>query len=67
LICFEALPRAHNRARFALCCSASGPELEAGLERLSTYNRYPPIDPAAEREVIVNAVLSAGDYPLSQE
>ena len=67
LICFEALPRAHNRARFALCCSSGGPELEAALARLSTYNRYPPIDPAAEREVIVQAVLSAGDYPLSQE
>jgi alkylation response protein AidB-like acyl-CoA dehydrogenase len=67
LICFHGLPRAHARARYALCCSASGEELESALARLDGYNRYPPIDPAAEREVVAQAVLAAGDYPLSQE
>jgi alkylation response protein AidB-like acyl-CoA dehydrogenase len=65
LICFHALPRAHARARFALCCSMSGDELIEALARLDSYDRYPPIDPAAEREIVVQAVLQAGDYPLS--
>jgi len=67
LICFHALPRAHARARFALCCSTSGSELDEALLRLDSYNRYPPINPAAERELVAQAVLDAGDYPLSQE
>jgi alkylation response protein AidB-like acyl-CoA dehydrogenase len=67
LICFHGLPRAHARARYALCCCLSGAELDSALERLDGYNRYPPIDPVAEREVVTQAVLAAGDYPLSQE
>ncbi len=67
LICFHGLPRAHARARYALCCSTSGAELETALARLDRYDGYPPIDPVAEREVVVQAVLAANDYPLSQE
>jgi alkylation response protein AidB-like acyl-CoA dehydrogenase len=67
LICFDSVPRAYARARFALCCSASGAGLDEALRQLESYNRYPPINPAEEREIVVQAVLSAGDYPLSQE
>jgi alkylation response protein AidB-like acyl-CoA dehydrogenase len=67
LICFHSLPHAYARARFALCCSAEGPELQNSLARLEGYDDYPPINPAAEGEVIAKAVLEAGDYPLSSE
>jgi alkylation response protein AidB-like acyl-CoA dehydrogenase len=67
LLAFGAVPRAQARARFALCASADGAELQKELEHLDNFNVYPPINPAAEGEIVAKAVLDAGDYPLSSE
>jgi len=64
LYVFEALPRAVVRARTAICCSAEGEALATALSQLEGLARIHPIDPAAEREVVVEAMLGAGGYPF---
>ncbi len=64
LYAFEALPRAILRARTAICCSAEGEPLATALAQLEELARSSPIDPAAEREVVVEAMLGHGGYPF---
>ena len=64
LYAFDAVPHAAQRARTALCASAQGEDLTAALAQLEALARAAPIDPVAERETIVAAVLDKGGYPL---
>jgi alkylation response protein AidB-like acyl-CoA dehydrogenase len=61
---FEALPRSVVRARTAICCCLEGSALAAALAQVEDLGRSPAIDPSAEREVIVEAMLAAGGYPF---
>jgi alkylation response protein AidB-like acyl-CoA dehydrogenase len=64
LYAFEALPRAVVKARTAICCSAEGEALTTGLAQLEELAKSAPIDPAAKREVVVEAMLRSGGYPF---
>ncbi len=64
LYAFEALPRAVVRARAAICCCLEGSALAAALAQVEDLGRGPAMDPSAEREVIVEAMLGAGGYPF---
>jgi alkylation response protein AidB-like acyl-CoA dehydrogenase len=64
LFTFEARERAHERARYSLCCTLKGAELEKALDGLHGVRGRAPIDPVAEREAIMGGIASAGGYPF---
>ncbi|MHB8417422.1 MAG: acyl-CoA dehydrogenase family protein [Myxococcales bacterium] len=64
LFTFEAQARAHERARWALCCTLKGAELEKALAGLDGLHPSAPIDPVAERETILGGIAAAGGYPF---
>lgn len=63
LYAFDAVPRAAQRARAALCCSLEGEALAEALGQLEKLARMAPTDPSVEREIIATAVLEHGGYP----
>jgi hypothetical protein len=66
LYAFDALPRAAQRARTALCNSAQGEVLTKALAQLETLSKAPPIDPSVEREIVAAAILDQGGYPIAR-
>ena len=64
LFTFEAHQRAYDRARYALCCALKGEDLKKGLASLDRWQKLAPIDPVAEREVILGGIAAASGYPF---
>ncbi|HUB08666.1 MAG TPA: acyl-CoA dehydrogenase family protein [Myxococcales bacterium] len=64
LFTFEARERAHDRARYALCCTLKGADLEKALAALERTRGSSPIDPVAERETIMGGIAAAEGYPF---
>ncbi|WIG98992.1 acyl-CoA dehydrogenase family protein [Myxococcus sp. SDU36] len=64
LYALDAIPRAYDRTRRALCATLKGDALDQALKRLGTLDVFTPYDPAALRETVVVALESAGGYPL---
>lgn len=67
LYALDAVPRAFDRTRRALCATLQGDALEQELKRLATLDVFTPYNPAELRETVVAALESAGGYPLSAE
>ncbi len=64
LFTFASFERAHERARYALCCTLKGAELERALGELERLRGRAAIDPAAERETIMGGIAQADGYPF---
>ena len=64
LFTFEARERAFERARRALCCTVQGEPLGEKLASIERWHRFVPIDPVADREIVVAAMLERGGYPF---
>jgi alkylation response protein AidB-like acyl-CoA dehydrogenase len=64
LFTFEAHQRAYDRARYALCCALRGEELDKRFASLARWHKLAPIDPVAEREVILGGIAAASGYPF---
>jgi alkylation response protein AidB-like acyl-CoA dehydrogenase len=67
LYALDAVPRAFDRTRRALCATLQGAALDTELKRLSSLDVFTPYNPAELRETVVTALEAAGSYPLSQE
>ena len=67
LYALDAVPRAYDRTRRALCATLKGDALDTELKRLGTLDVFTPYNPAELRETVVTALESAGGYPFSQE
>ncbi|GHG63565.1 acyl-CoA dehydrogenase family protein [Comamonas sp. JC664] len=65
LYALDAIPRAYDRTRRALCATLKGDALDAELKRLHVLDVFTPYDPAALRETVVGALESSGGYPLT--
>jgi hypothetical protein len=64
LFTFEAHQRAYDRARYALCCALKGDELKKSIASLDRWHKLAPIDPVAEREVIMGGIAAVSGYPF---
>jgi alkylation response protein AidB-like acyl-CoA dehydrogenase len=64
LFTFEAHQRAFDRARFAVCCALKGDSLAKGLVALDRWHKLAPIDPVAEREIILGGIAAVSGYPF---
>ncbi|NMO15513.1 acyl-CoA dehydrogenase [Pyxidicoccus fallax] len=67
LYALDAVPRAYDRTRRALCATLQGDALDKELKRLATLDVFTPYNPAELRETVVKALEQANGYPLSQE
>ncbi|HZI11409.1 MAG TPA: acyl-CoA dehydrogenase family protein [Myxococcus sp.] len=65
LYALDAVPRAWERTRRALCSTLKGDALDTELKRLAHLDVFTPYNPAELRETVVTALESAGGYPLS--
>jgi hypothetical protein len=65
LYALDAVPRAWERTRRALCSTLNGDALDTELQRLAHLDVFTPYNPAELRETVVTALESAGGYPLS--
>ncbi len=64
LFTFEAHQRAYDRARFCVCCALKGDALDKGLVSLDRWHKLAPIDPVAEREIILGGIAAVSGYPF---
>jgi len=64
LFTFEAHQRAYDRARYGLCCALNGDELKKAMASLDRWHKLAPIDPVAEREVILGGIAAVSGYPF---
>ena len=65
LYALDAVPRAFDRTRRALCATLQGDALDKELKRRATLDVFTPYNPAELRETVVAALESAGGYPIS--
>jgi alkylation response protein AidB-like acyl-CoA dehydrogenase len=65
LYALDAIPRAWERTRRALCATLKGDALDTELKRLATLDVFTPYNPAELRETVVAALEAAGGYPFS--
>jgi alkylation response protein AidB-like acyl-CoA dehydrogenase len=63
----DAIPRAYDRTRRALCGTLQGDALDQELKRLATLDVFTPYNPAQLRETVVTTLESAGGYPFSAQ
>ena len=63
----DAIPRAYDRTRRALCGTLQGDALDQELKRLATLDVFTPYNPAELRETVVTALESVGGYSFSAQ